>query len=309
MKFEPGKKYNIFARVDHVNRNNKYINLTVTLSDLSIDNLKVNEEQFNNITIGNVYNMNIECTNNGTRNQNSVVSFELALNMKFSKELEAALRVFYTCTTQSIFELKKRIESYLNSINNKVIKDITFDLYKKYENKFAVYPAATKFHHAYIGGLLFHTVSMLDLCDKYVEIYPSLDRNYLISGVILHDIMKIEEFESPVSSDYSLEGQLVGHLVMGAIEIDKIASKFKYSDKEEVLILKHILISHHGQLAFGSPKKPMTKEALLIWYLDSIDSKLRVLEEEIEKVDEGTFTNNIMVLERSRFYKTKKEDN
>lgn len=306
MTFESGKKYNVFARVDHVNRNNKTINLTVTLSDLSEANLKVNEEQFNNITIGNVYNLNIECTNNGTRNQLVVTKFELALNMKLTIELENALRVFYTCTDRSIIDLKKSLEKYLKSIKNKVVKDITSELYKNYENKFVVYPAATKFHHAYIGGLLFHTVSMLELCDKYIEIYPTLDRDYLIGGILLHDIMKIEEFESPVSSDYSLEGQLVGHLVMGAIEIDKMANKLNYSNKEEVLILKHILISHHGQLAFGSPKKPMTKEALLIWYLDSIDSKLRVLEEEIEKVDEGTFTNNIMILERSRFYKTKK---
>ncbi len=306
MLFENGNKYNIFARVDHVNRNNKIINLTVTLSDLTVDNLKVNEEQFNSITVGNVYNLDVSCNNNGTRNHLVVTNFKLALDMKISHELETALRVFYTCTDRSIVGMKKTLEKYLKSIDNKIIKDIVNSLYKLYENKFLVYPAATKFHHAYIGGLLFHTLSMLELCDKYVEIYPTLDRNYLVGGIILHDIMKIEEFESPVSSDYSLEGQLLGHLVMGAIEIDKIANKLNYSDKEEVLVLKHILISHHGQLAFGSPKKPMTKEALLIWYLDSIDSKLRVLEEEIQKVDEGEFTNNIMVLDRSRFYKTKK---
>ncbi|MFI3329851.1 MAG: HD domain-containing protein, partial [bacterium] len=173
------------------------------------------------------------------------------------------------------------------------------------ESKFVIYPAATRMHHAYIGGLLYHTVSMLELCDKYIEVYPTLKRDYLICGVIVHDMMKVEEYEAPVNASYSLEGQLLGHIVMGVIKLDKKAEELKILNTEEVLILKHMLISHHGQQAFGSPVKPATKEALLLWYLDTIDSKLRVLEEELEKTDEGTFTNNINVLDRAKFYKTK----
>ncbi len=168
-----------------------------------------------------------------------------------------------------------------------------------------IYPAGARMHHAYLGGLMYHTVTMLELADKYLDIYKSLNSDYVYSGIILHDLMKVDEFKNPVVTDYSLEGQLLGHIVMGSILVDRKAIELKYQDKEEVLILKHLIISHHGQVAFGSPKKPMTQEALLISSLDAIDSKLRVLEEELINTEEGSFTNNIQVLERSKFYKTK----
>ncbi len=305
MKFEPNKKYNIYLRVDSANKNNNVINLTVTLSDNSTHNIKVDNEQFKSIVVGSVYNMQVECIANETRNKIVVTTYKDVLDMGMSKDLEAALRKFYTCAPVSLVDLKNRVDKYVKSIKSKIIKDITIDLYKKYEDKFCISPAGAKMHHAYIGGLMYHTTSMLDLCDRYVEIYPTLNRDYLISGVLLHDLLKVDEFVSPVSSDYSLEGQLLGHIVMGTVEIDKSANKFKYNDKEEVLILKHLLVSHHGQPSFGSPKKPMTKEALLLNYLDNIDSKLRVLEEEMNNVKDGEFSNNIMILERGRFYKTK----
>lgn len=308
MNFENNKSYNVYARVDHANTNNKIVNLTVTLSDLTSSNVKVTEEQFNDIILNNVYLMNVKCMNNGTRNQLFVSSFKPALETELNKDLEAAIRVFYNVTPSCIIDLKKKFEKYISSIKNKDLNKIVNSIYKDHEKDFILYPAATRLHHAYLGGLLYHTVSMLDMCDKYVEIYPTLNRDYLISGVALHDVMKVLEFTTPVNSEYSLEGQLLGHLVMGAIEIDNKAKELKINNSEEILILKHMLIAHHGQQEYGSPKKPMTKEALLIWYLDTIDSKLRVLEEELEKIDEGTFTNGIMVLDRTRFYKTKKRD-
>lgn len=306
MEFQNNKQYDLFLRVDSANKNNKTINLSVTLSDLSVDNVKVDENQFKEIELSNVYSMNVKCVNNGTRNQLIVNNFKPALQAPLTKELEDALRVFYNVTPVSIIELKKKLDNYLSSIKSKVLSKLVNALFKDYESKFVIYPAATRMHHAYIGGLLYHTVSMLDLCDKYIEIYPSLNRDYLISGVILHDMMKVEEYQAPVNASYSLEGQLLGHIVMGVIKLDKKAEEFNILNNEEVLILKHMIVSHHGQQAFGSPVKPATKEALVLWYLDTIDSKLRVLEEELDKIEEGSFTNNIMVLERGKFYKTKK---
>ncbi len=308
MEFENNKNYNLFLRVDSANKNNRVINLTVTLSDLTTNNVKVTEEQFENIVLSNVYLMNVKCINNGTRSQLFVSDFKPALETKFNKDLEDALRVFYNVTPNSIVDLKIKLEKYIKTITSSNLNKIVSSLYKDHEKDFILFPAAMKFHHAYLGGLLYHTVSMLELCDKYIEIYPTLNRDYLISGIILHDIMKTKEFTSATNTEYSLEGQLLGHLVMGAIEIENKIKQLKIDNCEEILILKHMLISHHGQQEFGSPKKPMTKEALLIWYLDSIDSKLRVVEEELEKIEEGTFTNGIMVVDRTKFYKTKKRD-
>ncbi|MFI3251667.1 MAG: HD domain-containing protein [bacterium] len=306
MNFENNKTYNLFVRVDSANKNNKIVNLSVTLSDESNINIKVNEEQFKSITLGEVYYVDVLCKDNGTRKQLLVSDFKLALDLDLSEELEKALRTFYSVAPVSICSIKKQVEKYLYNIKNKILKDISLALYKEHERKFSIYPAGTKMHHAYLGGLLYHTHSMLELCDGYLKVYPTLNSDYLSAGIILHDIMKVKEFVGPNVVEYSIEGQLVGHIVMSTIEVEKKAIELGYENTEEVLILKHLLLSHHGQLAYGSPKKPMTKEAVLISSLDSIDSKLRVLEEELEKTVEGSFTNNIMVLERGKFYKTKK---
>ncbi len=305
MNFENNKKVGLYARVDSANKNNKVVNLTVTIEDKTNLNLKVTQEQFETITLGDLYYWEVTPKDNGTRMQLLVNSFELAINKELTPELESALRIFHKCAPVSIVDLKKKLEKYLYNIKNTVLKDIALTLYKEHITKYSLYPAGTRMHHAYLGGLLYHTVSMLELTDGYIKIYPSLNSDYLSAGIILHDIMKVVEFNGPHEVEYSLEGQLVGHIVMSVIEVDKKACELGYKGTEELLILKHLLLSHHGKLEYGSPKKPMTKEAVLISSLDSIDSKLRVLEEELENTEVGSFTSNIMVLDRGKFYKTK----
>ena len=119
----------------------------------------------------------------------------------------------------------------------------------------------------------------------------------------MHDIGKAIELDGVYNTSYTVEGQLIGHLVLGAIEIGNVAIKLGYEDKEEVMILEHMLISHHGMPQFGSAKKPMTAEALALWYIDTIDSKFRVLEVELAKVNEGEFTDNVSVIDKMKFYK------
>ncbi|MFI3329202.1 MAG: hypothetical protein R3Y05_01800, partial [bacterium] len=170
MEFQNNKQYDLFLRVDSANKNNKTINLSVTLSDLTTENVKVNEEQFKEIELNNVYSMNVKCVNNGTRNQLIVNSFSQALNSTLTRELEEALRVFYTVTPVSIVDLKVKLDKYIDSIKSKNLSILVKALLKDIESKFVIYPAATRMHHAYIGGLLYHTVSMLELCDKYIEV-------------------------------------------------------------------------------------------------------------------------------------------
>jgi len=114
---------------------------------------------------------------------------------------------------------------------------------------------------------------------------------------------KIQEI-SNVTNKYSIEGSLIGHLVMMTNEIESVAGKFNLENSEEVMLLKHIIISHHGLLAYGSPKKPQIGEALLIWYLDTIDSKFSALADAYEKVKPGEFTDLLIALEKMKFYKT-----
>ncbi|MDX9691361.1 MAG: metal-dependent phosphohydrolase, partial [Acholeplasmataceae bacterium] len=219
------------------------------------------------------------------------------------EELATVLDRFYVYAPIPMLEIKKDIEKYMKQINNQVLKEITEKIYLENERAFYLHPAATKFHHAYVGGLSYHTLTMLKLIEPFIQIYPYLNHDLLIAATILHDMSKIGEI-SGVDGEYTKEGLLIGHLVMQTVDIDRVARQLGYENEEEVLLLKHMIISHHGQFNFGSPKKPQTGEALLLWFVDTIDSKFTVLGEVLEDTKEGTFTNMISVMDKMRFYKT-----
>jgi 3'-5' exoribonuclease len=115
----------------------------------------------------------------------------------------------------------------------------------------------------------------------------------------------VDELNGFEGGEYTLEGQLIGHLVMASIKVAETAKALGYEKEEAVLVLNHILLSHHGLPNFGAARKPATAEAMLIWYIDTIDSKFTVLGEELEKTQPGDFTQGIAVLDKTRFYKTK----
>jgi len=149
--------------------------------------------------------------------------------------------------------------------------------------KFQMAPAGTKNHHAYHGGLLEHTVNLMEVILRICPCYPQLDRNLLLMGALLHDLGKVEELSFEHGLSYTDEGQLVGHLVLAVEMLDaKIAEAEKLSGeplpKETVLRLKHVILSHHGEYAFGSPKLPMTLEAVALNFLDNLDAKIHAFD-------------------------------
>ncbi len=166
--------------------------------------------------------------------------------------------------------------------------------------KLKLAPAATTFHHAFLGGLIEHVGSLLKLADRTCDHYPSLDRDLVIAGVVLHDLGKIEELSFDRGFRYSTRGQLLGHIAI-ALEIvgDKIRqiSGFPAALKDR---LEHILLSHHGKLEFGSPKEPMFPEALVVHYLDDLDSKLESMRAQYaaDKEREGDWTARNPALKR-----------
>lgn len=139
-------------------------------------------------------------------------------------------------------------------------------------------PAAKGFHHTYLGGLLEHTLSVVRLLDRAAEHYPQLNRDLLLAGGMLHDIGKIYEFSYDSLIGYSDEGRMIGHLVMGVEMINKKIEAILDFPPQMALELRHILLSHHGELEYGSPKRPKTKEALVIHFMDDLDAKLNAFE-------------------------------
>ncbi|MDV3167061.1 MAG: HD domain-containing protein [Vigna little leaf phytoplasma] len=208
---------------------------------------------------------------------------------------------FFPCSPISFQETDFIIKSYLDKIQNQILSKITDNLYFRNQSDFLISPAAFKMHHNYYGGLGYHVVNMLKLTNIYLQTYPYLNADLLYSGIILHDIGKIQEFDF-TQKNYTKEGLLLGHLILGVNQIHQEAIKLGYENKEEVLLLKHLMISHHGFLEYGAAKRPQIGEALLLWYLDDIDSKLTALGEKIANTPKGHFTESLDVLGKRCFY-------
>lgn len=199
-------------------------------------------------------------------------------------------------------EMTSKLTQYIFEMKNPNIQRITRHLIKKYQNDFLEYPAATKNHHEFISGLAFHVISMLDLAKAISSLYPSLDKDLLYAGVILHDLGKVVELSGPISTVYTVEGNLLGHITIMVNEIGKAADELNITG-EEVMILQHLVLSHHGKAEWGSPKPPLIKEAEILHYIDNIDAKMNMLDRALERVKPGEFSDRIFALDNRSFYK------
>ena len=172
-------------------------------------------------------------------------------------------------------------------------------------------PAAKQLHHAWLGGLLEHVVSLCTLADRVAPHYPLLDRDLLMTGVILHDIGKVRELSWEVGFEYTIEGMLLGHIQIGAALAERtIDSLPNFPPKLKTLVL-HMILSHHGKLEFGSPKLPMIPEALVLNFLDDLDAKMQAVAGEFDKSSrEGKgpneLTNKVWALDNRQLLNTKR---
>jgi 3'-5' exoribonuclease len=174
--------------------------------------------------------------------------------------------------------------------------------------RFQLAPAAMSFHHAFLGGLLEHVSSLIVLADRVADHYPWLQRDLLLAGLVLHDLGKIEELNYARGFRYSTRGQLIGHISIAVRMVEEKIRQIPDFPPELRDQIEHIILSHHGQLEFGSPKEPMFPEALVVHYLDDIDSKLEAMREQYaaDKERAGDWTGRNPALKRELF-KPKKE--
>ncbi len=198
--------------------------------------------------------------------------------------------------------LYEELLQYFFEMKNPHIQRITRHLLKKHQTAFMTYPAATKNHHDYVSGLIDHVVSMLKLGKAIAELYPTLNKDLLYAGIILHDIGKVMELSGPVATQYTTEGNLLGHITIMVNEISKAAEELEIVG-EEVMLLQHMVLAHHGKEEWGSPKRPMVKEAEILHYIDNIDAKMNMLNRALGKATPGEFTERIFPLDNRSFYK------
>ncbi len=294
-----------FAIVDSINETaNANYTLGVTAEDGERLTLSISDDEKLNIKI--IYYFDVSPFEFKEGIRYSVNSYESIDTKDIDIETRQLLMSkFYEYAPVPIEEIKGVIESYLNKIVNPTIKEIVFYLYEARKDEFYLYPAATKLHHAYISGLSYHTSTMLKLIDGFIKVYPILNEDLLIAGVFLHDICKVRELSNYAGPEYTKEGKLLGHITMGVKALELTALKLGHKGKEETLLLQHMILSHHYYGNHGSPKKPNIPEALILHFIDNIDSKMAALSEAFKDIGSGEFSAPIAVLDREKYYKSK----
>lgn len=196
--------------------------------------------------------------------------------------------------------LHKRVEAF----SDEELKAIVLDIIDSRKDKLIVYPAALRLHHAIVGGLMYHTMSIVRMAEEICKIYPNINRELLISGAILHDVAKTWELttaQSGLANGYSTEGELIGHLVKGAMYIDETAKRLGISG-EKVTLLEHMILSHHGVPDYGAAVRPMFLEAEILSTLDSLDATIYEINNALENVEKGGFSDRQWALDNRKLY-------
>jgi len=234
------------------------------------------------------------------RIRGKVQLFQGSLQMIFSTfermaPSQVALGDFLPRTEQDVNKLLEKLKTILRKLDNPHLKGLVecFLIDEPFVDALSKAPAGIRNHHAYIGGLLEHVVTLLDGAERIAPLYPELNRDLLLMGIFLHDIGKVRELSYDRVFGYTDEGQLVGHIVIGVEMLnEKLAQVPDLTGEpfpsELVLRLKHLILSHHGTYEFGSPRLPMTPEGIALHYLDNLDAKLHSFLRDIREDRQGT---------------------
>ncbi|MBO4693114.1 MAG: HD domain-containing protein [Clostridia bacterium] len=201
-------------------------------------------------------------------------------------------------------EMFDELFALADGFSDEELKTVVTAILSDNKEKLLYFPAAFKLHHAVRGGLLMHALSIVRLSESVCKIYPFVDRELLISGAILHDISKLDEFnvgELGIAEGYTVEGNLLGHLAMGASKIDEYAKRLGISRKTSVL-LQHMILSHHGEPEFGAAVRPMFIEAEILAELDLLDSRIYEMREAVSSVKPDEFSGRMWALNDRKLY-------
>ncbi|MDX1765003.1 MAG: OB-fold nucleic acid binding domain-containing protein [bacterium] len=203
---------------------------------------------------------------------------KLQLNLKSVKPVDAESvepSDFLPASSRDPDEMMAELAACIGKVKDKDFHKLLHTIFqdKELKARFRRAPAAKSMHHAYVGGLLEHTLSLFHLCERVIPHFPEVDASLLLSGALLHDLGKVDELSYARSFDYTDEGRLMGHIVLELERVSRVIAGVPGFPEHKAVLLKHLLVSHHGKEEFGSPVKPMTMEALVLNVLDDLDAK------------------------------------
>ncbi|WP_312711005.1 3'-5' exoribonuclease YhaM family protein [Proteiniclasticum ruminis] len=202
-------------------------------------------------------------------------------------------------------DMLRDIEGYLQRIEDQDIHQVVRMALEEKKEKLMFYPAAKRNHHAIRSGLLYHVLTMLKLGDQISKVYPAVNTDLLFAGIILHDLEKINEMDSSelgIVKEYTLEGNLLGHISLGVKNVDRICDRLN-TPEEKRMLLQHMILSHHYEPEYGSPVKPMFLEAELLHHIDMIDARMFDFTLAVRDLEPGAISESIFSLDRRRIYK------
>lgn len=212
---------------------------------------------------------------------------------------------FFKTAPEDSQDMYDFIMGRISAFEDEDLRKLCTEIYEDNREKLMYYPAAMSNHHAEYGGLLYHVKRMMMAGERLCEVYTNLSRDILLAGVAIHDIEKLNEIlsdENGVSPGYSFEGQMLGHLVQGVRFISEKCKELGISE-EKAIMLEHMVISHHYEPEFGSPRKPLFPEAEMLHYLDMIDAKMFDMEDALKGVEPGEFSERVWTLDNRKIYK------
>lgn len=196
------------------------------------------------------------------------------------------------------------VRRYVESFRDAQLKTLCTAVLDAYEEPLSVWPAAYKLHHAMRGGLLLHTLSIMKLADCAAKLYTAVDRDLLLCGALLHDVAKLDEFNvSPIGlvESYTVKGTLVGHLAGGAMLVERLGKEL-HLDPDTMMLVEHMLLSHHGNPEFGAAVRPLFLEAELLAQLDLLDANIYEITAATANIAPGEFTSRMWSMNDRKFY-------
>ena len=236
-----------------------------------------------------------------------ITSYQDQLQIKFEKVMPSTstdYQALLPTAPEDYDQLKNELMTYYSQIDNPVYKLIVKTLLKKHERKFLTYPAAKSVHHNFYHGLLFHTVSMLRQITSYTNQYPQLNRELMYSAAIIHDMGKTIELSGILNTEYTTTGKLLGHISIIDGEINRIAQSANIPENNQNLILlRHMVLSHHGLLEYGSPVEPQLLEAKVLHLIDESDANINTITNQLNQTNSNEWTSKIWSQNNHQFLK------